>query len=331
MKFISLGQSDLTVSTVALGTYSLTGAYGMVGREQAITAVRAAVNSGITFFDTADIYGNGLAEELLAAVLPRNSRNRVVVATKVGGLRRDRGIRIDGSPSHLRRAVEASLRRLQRDALDLCYLHRVDAAVPIEESVGALAELRQQGKIRYIGLCEASFETVRRANAVHVLTALQSEYSLWSRDVEGILPGLASLRIGFVGYSPLGRGFLAGRVKRPADLAAEDSRAFLPRFQGERLERNAQLLQKIECLADRIGVSTARLALAWVLSQRPERVALMGSANPEHIADNASAADLCLSGDLINELRGLLPPEAVAGDRYGPAAMERIDGGKSHA
>jgi aryl-alcohol dehydrogenase-like predicted oxidoreductase len=325
MRYLRLGRSDLRASVVALGTYSLTSSYGSVGWHQGVEAVRAAVENGITFFDAADIYGGGLAEELLAAALPEHASGDVVVATKVGGVRQGGEIRIDGSPAHLRAAVNQSLRRLDRDVLDLCYLHRVDTDVPIEESVGALGELRQQGKIRYVGLCEASLATIRRAHAVHPLTAVQSEYSLWTRDVEAdVLPGLATLGVEFVAYSPLGRGFLAGRVKRADDLASDDSRAALPRFQGERLERNVRLLEAVERAAARLGMSTAGAALAWVLSQRPQCVATMGSSSPRHIAHNAAAADVMLPDEVIAELRSLVPVAAVAGDRYGATAMERV-------
>jgi len=251
-----------------------------------------------------------------------------VLATKFGNVRGENGERlgIDGSPEYVRRACDASLQRLGTDRIDLYYQHRVDQTVPIEETVGAMAELVQQGKVRHLGLSEAAPATIRRAHAVHPITALQTEYSLWSRDPEQeILPTVRELGIGFVPYSPLGRGFLTGRFRHPDDLAEDDFRRQHPRFQGQNLQSNLELVERVRAIAEENGVTPGQLALAWVLAQGDDIVPLVGARRPERVAEAVAVLERGLTAAELAELEAAIPPDAIEGDRYAPAQMAHLD------
>jgi len=291
--------------------------YGTTDEGEAIATIHRALELGIDFLDTADMYGSGANEQLVGKAI-HDRRENVVLATKFGNVRNDDGTReVRGDAEYVRQACEASLRRLGLDHVDLYYQHRVDRRVPIEETVGAMAELVAEGKVRYLGLSEASPETVRRAHAVHPISALQSEYSLWTRDPEdGPLQTCRELGIGFVAYSPLGRGFLTGQIRSPEDFGDDDFRGRLPRFQGENFERNLDLVKQVEDLAEEKGRTPGQIALAWVLSRGDDVVPIPGTKRRRYLEENAEAVDVELGGEELERLEQVFPQGAAAGDRY---------------
>jgi aryl-alcohol dehydrogenase-like predicted oxidoreductase len=318
-----LGRHGPTVSAQGLGCMGMSEFYGAGDEAESIATIHRALELGIDFLDTADVYGPLKNEELLGRAL-RGKRDRVVLATKFGIVRDPknplaRGI--SGKPEYVRACCEASLRRLATDRIDLYYQHRVDPAVPIEDTVGAMAELVKAGKVRYLGLSEAGPETLRRAAAVHPISALQTEYSLWSRDPEDeILATCRKLGIGFVAYSPLGRGFLTGQLKRFEDLAADDYRRFSPRFQGENFAKNLELVKRVEAIARDKGCTASQLALAWVLAQGDDVVPIPGTKRRKYLEENAVASEIALTAADLERLDEVAPRGAAAGERY-PAAM----------
>lgn len=303
----------------------MTPVYGVPDEKEAIATIQCAPDLGVDFIDTSDAYGNGKNEELVGRALA-GRRDRYVIATKFGNLRRPDGtVGVNGRPEYVAEACNASLKRLGTDYIDLYYIHRIDPDVPIEETVGAMVELVREGKIRTLGISEAGPQTIRRAHAVHPLSALQSEYSLWSRDVEGeILDVCEELRIGFVAYSPLGRGFLTGTITSLEQLTKGDRRAEMPRFAGEALAQNVRLVAHLKRLAQMEHCSPAQLALAWLLSREKWIVPIAGTSHVRWLEQNAAAADLAISPDAIRELGDLFRPEAVAGLRNNPAMMARM-------
>ncbi|AJC77548.1 aldo/keto reductase protein [Rhizobium etli bv. phaseoli str. IE4803] len=326
MKTRKLG-NDLTVSAVGLGCMGMSFAYGASDEAESIRTLHRAVDLGVTFFDTAEVYGPFTNEVLLGKAL-KPFRDRVVIATKFGfkidtskaGAAAITGV--DSRPEHIREVAEASLKRLGIETIDLLYQHRVDPNVPIEETVGVMAELVREGKVRALGLSEAGSATIRRAQAVHPIAALQSEYSLWTRDPEeDVLATCRDLGIGFVPYSPLGRGFLTGAIRKADDLAADDFRRQVPRFQAENFEANAALVAALERLAAEKGVTAAQLALAWVLSQGDDIVPIPGARKLHHLEQNAAAADITLSAAELQQLGEAIPAAQVAGKRYSDASL----------
>jgi aryl-alcohol dehydrogenase-like predicted oxidoreductase len=311
--------SDLTVSTLGLGCMGMSEFYGRPDEGEALATIERAVDLGVTFLDTADMYGPFTNEKLVGRALAGH-RDQVVIATKFGNVRDPQdptNRRIDGSPEYVRSACDASLTRLGLDHIDLYYQHRVDQSVPIEETVGAMAELVTAGKVRRLGLSEASAETVRRAHAVHPITALQTEYSLWTRHVEdGILATLRELGIGLVPYSPLGRGFLTGTITSLDDLADDDFRRHNPRFTGEALQANLDLVAKVREIAEQRGLSAGQLALAWVLAQGPDVVPIPGTKRVRYLEENVAAAAIELSPADVAALSDAVPLDAVQGERY---------------
>ncbi|THK37328.1 aldo/keto reductase [Ensifer sp. MPMI2T] len=326
MKTRNLG-NQLTVSAVGLGCMGMSFAYGEADEQESIRTLHRAVELGVTFFDTAEVYGPYENEKLLGKAL-KDRRDRATIATKFGfriepGKPAAEAIKgVDGRPENARAVAEASLKRLGTDVIDLYYQHRVDPNVPIEETVGAMAELVKEGKIRALGLSEASAATIRRAHAVHPIAAVQSEYSLWSRDPEEeVLATCRELGIGFVPYSPLGRGMLTGTITKTDDLAAGDFRRSLPRFQGENLDANAALVSTLETLAAQKGVTAAQLALAWVINQGDFIVPIPGARKIRHLEENVAAADIVLSDAELSKLAEILSPALVAGKRYTEASL----------
>ena len=318
-----LGRQGLVVSAQGLGCMGMSEFYGAGDEAESIATIHRALELGIDFLDTADVYGPHKNEELLGRAL-RGRRDRVVLATKFGIVRDPknamvRGIR--GKPEYVREACEGSLRRLGTDRIDLYYQHRVDPNVPIEETVGAMAELVAQGKVRYLGLSEAGVETLRRASKVHPISALQSEYSLWTRDPEdAVLATCRALGIGFVAYSPLGRGFLTGQLKRFEDLAPDDYRRHSPRFQGENFAKNLELVKRVEAIAREKGCTPGQLALAWVLARGDDVVPIPGTKRRKYLEENAAACEIALRPSDLTRLDEVAPRGVAAGERY-PAAM----------
>ncbi|WP_271301056.1 aldo/keto reductase [Sphingomonas sp. CV7422] len=327
MKTRKLGRQGLEVSALGLGCMGMSDFYAGRDEAEAVATINLALDRGVTLLDTADMYGVGANEELVGRVV-RERREWVVVATKFGIVRDADGSArgINGRPDYVRQACDASLRRTGLDIIDLYYQHRVDPDVPIEETVGAMAELVAAGKVKYLGLSEAAPETIRRAHAVHPITALQTEYSLWSRDPEeAILPLVRELGIGFVPYSPLGRGFLTGDIRTPDDLAADDTRRNHPRFQGEAFARNLDLVTAIGTMAADKGCTPAQLALAWVLAQGEDIVPIPGTKRRRYLEDNLGALDVTLTADELARIDTILPPGAASGMRYPAATMASVN------
>jgi aryl-alcohol dehydrogenase-like predicted oxidoreductase len=325
MKTRKLGSPGLEVSAEGLGCMGMSEFYGSADEGEAIATIQRALDLGVSFLDTADMYGPFTNERLVGRAIA-GRREQVVLATKFGNERREDGswVGINGSPQYVRSACEASLQRLGVDHIDLYYQHRVDKTVPIEETVGAMAELVNEGKVRHLGLSEAAPATIRRAHAVHPITALQTEYSLWSRDPEEeILPTVRELGIGFVAYSPLGRGFLSGRYKQPEDLPEDDFRRHHPRFQGENFKRNLELVERVEQIAREQGVTAGQLALAWVLHQGQDIAPIPGTKRRSYLEENVAAAEIELSAEDLARIDEAAPAGATAGDRY--ANMSTID------
>lgn len=325
MKTRKLGSQGLEVSALGLGCMGMSEFYEGRDEAESIATLEHAIASGVTFLDTADMYGSGANEELLGPVV-RKHRESVVLATKFGNVRGPGGSfeGVNGRPDYVRQACDASLKRLGIDVIDLYYQHRVDPDVAIEETVGAMAELVAQGKVRYLGLSEAAPATIRRAHAVHPISALQTEYSLQSRDPEAeILPTLRELGIGFVPYSPLGRGFLTGQFKAAADIPEGDYRRNAPRFQGEAFDRNVELVQAIEDMARDKGCTPAQLALAWVLAKGNDIVPIPGTKRRKYLDDNIGSLDVVLDTADLARIDEIMPPGAAAGDRY--ASMASVD------
>jgi aryl-alcohol dehydrogenase-like predicted oxidoreductase len=323
MKTRRLGQ--LEVSAIGLGCMSMTPIYGEPSEPEAIATVHRAVELGVTLIDTSDAYAFGANEELIGRAI-KGIRDKIVLATKFGNIRLPDGkTDVNGKPDYVPQACEASLRRLGVDVIDLYYIHRVDASVPIEDTVGALARLVEQGKVRHLGISEAGASTVRRAHATHPLSALQTEYSLWSRDPETeLLDACAELGIGYVAYSPLGRGFLTATITNLELLGPKDRRRDMPRFQGDNLTKNVRLLETLKSLAAKENCTPAQLALAWLLAKRDFVVPLPGSKQRRWLEENVAAADLKPSRETLAALDNAFPPGAALGTRYPEPQMKRL-------
>ena len=331
MKTRYLGKEKFQVSALGLGCMGMSFAYGGAEESQAINTIHAAVDMGVTFLDSAEVYGP-FDNEVLVGKAIKGIRDKVQIATKFGfrilptgqGLERMAGV--DSRPEHIREAVEGSLKRLNIETIDLLYQHRVDPAVPVEEVVGTMADLVKEGKIRHIGLSEVSAQTLRRACKVHPITAVQTEYSLWTREPEGgILKACRELGVGFVPYSPLGRGFLTGKITDPSVFAADDFRRNLPRFQAETMRKNQQLLDHLQQVVGRYEATLAQMALAWVMSKGEDIVPIPGARKINHLRDNAAAADIMLSPEDILTIDHIFAAENVAGLRYNQGDFNLID------
>ena len=327
MKQRAMGTQGLVVSELGLGCMGMSDFYAGRDEAESMATLDRALELGITFLDTADIYGPYTNEELVGRFL-RGKRGRVVLATKFAIMRSPEGawMGVNGKPEYVRQCCDASLKRLGVDDIDLYYQHRVDPNVPIEDTIGAMAELVHAGKVRYLGMSEAAATTIRRAHAVHPISALQTEYSLWTRDPEDdILPTTRELGIGFVPYSPLGRGFLTGRFRRPEDLPADDVRRSHPRFQGENFQKNLQLVDRISGLAVEIHCTPSQLALAWVMAQGDDMVAIPGTKRRGYLEDNAGAVNVRLSADDLRRLDEMMPGGVTAGLRYPAQTMAAVN------
>ncbi len=323
-----LGRSDLSVSVVGLGCMGMSEFYGPSDRATSIDVIHHALDIGVNFFDTADMYGVGHNEILVGEAL-RDRRDRAVIATKFGNVRGEQGafLGVSGRPEYVKASCDKSLMRLGIDVIDLYYQHRVDPNVPIEDTIGAMADLVAAGKVRHLGMSEAKAETLRRACAVHPIAALQTEYSLWSRDPEdGLLDACAELGVTFVAYSPLGRGFLSGQIRSIDDLAPDDYRRNTPRFQGENFAKNFEIVTQVESLARARGVTPAQLALAWVIARAPHIVAIPGTRSRQRLDENAAAAAMTLSPDELRRLDAIAPKGAAVGTRYPEASMRALNG-----
>jgi aryl-alcohol dehydrogenase-like predicted oxidoreductase len=322
-----LGRNGPEVSAIGLGCMGMSEFYGSGNDEQSIATIHHALDQGVTFLDTADMYGPFKNEELVGRAI-RGRRDQVFLATKFANVRGPNGefLGVRGDPEYVRSACEASLKRLGIDTIDLYYQHRVDPNVPIEDTVGEMARLKDEGKIRYLGLSEAAPQTIRRAHSTHPITAVQTELSLWSRDAEAeVIPTVRELGIGYVAYSPLGRGFLTGQFKSPGDFADDDFRKNHPRFQGENFQRNLDLVREVEQLAREKGCTTAQLALAWVLAQGEDIVPIPGTRHIKYLDENIGALEVKLTSEDLKRLDEILPPGAAAGTRYHARGMETVN------
>jgi len=325
MRYRRLGKSSLVVSALGLGCMGMSQSYGTPDDAESLATINHAIDRGITMLDTADMYGGGTNEELLSQVLGKR-RNEVVLATKFGNMRQPDGrfLGVNGSPEYVQQACEASLKRLKISTIDLFYLHRVDTGVPIEDTVGAMARLIDQGKVRYLGLSEAGAKTIRRAHATYPIAALQSEYSLWTRDPEGeILATCRELGIGFVPYSPLGRGILTGQVKS-AEFGPKDFRRMSPRFQGDNFQKNLALVTRVEQIASEKRCTPAQLALAWVLAQGEDIVPIPGTKRRTYLDQNLGALDVSLNASDLRRIDEAIPRGAAVGARYPDEYMNRL-------
>jgi aryl-alcohol dehydrogenase-like predicted oxidoreductase len=322
-----LGRDGPEVCAIGLGCMGMSEFYGAGDEQESIRTIHRAIERGVTFLDTADMYGPFTNEELVGRAIA-GRRDQVFLATKFGIVRGSAGefLGVRGDPDYVRSSCEASLKRLGVETIDLYYQHRVDPGVPIEDMVGAMARLKEEGKIRFLGLSEAAPRTIRRAHAVHPITAVQTELSLWSRDAEAeVLPTLRELGIGYVAYSPLGRGFLTGQIRSPADFAENDFRRFHPRFTGENFDRNLELVREVEAIAKEKGCTTAQLALAWVLAQGDDIVPIPGTKRVRYLDENIGALDVRLTGEDLGRLDAILPPGAAAGERYHEQGMASVN------
>jgi len=322
-----LGKNGPEVSAIGLGCMGMSEFYGSGSDQESIATIHHALDRGVSFLDTADMYGWGKNEVLVGRAIA-DRRDNVFLATKFGNVRGPNGefLGVRGDPEYVRSACEASLQRLNVEVIDLYYQHRVDTKVPIEETVGEMVRLKEEGKIRFLGLSEAASQTIRRAAAVHEITAVQTELSLWSRDAEAqIIPTVRELGIGYVAYSPLGRGFLSGRFKSPDDFPEDDFRKFHPRFQGANFEKNVQLVREVEKMAQEKGCTAAQLALAWVLAQGDDIVPIPGTKHIRYLDENIGALDVRLTSEDLKQLDQILPPGAAAGERYHERGMETVN------
>ncbi len=327
MKTRKLGNQGLEVSELGLGCMGMSEFYGGRDEQEAIATIHLALELGVNFLDTADMYGPFTNEQLVGRAI-KDRRDRVVLATKFGNVRSADGgwLGISGKPEYVRQACDASLQRLGVDVIDLYYQHRVDVNVPIEETVGAMAELVKQGKVRYLGLSEAAPATIRRAQAIHPISALQTEYSLWSREPEdSILPTLRELGIGFVPYSPLGRGFLTGAIASPDDFAPDDYRRNAPRFQGDNFAKNLELVSQVKAIAAEKGVTAGQLALAWLLAQGDDIVPIPGTKRRVYLEENIGATTVILTTEDLSRINSVAPQGVAAGDRYAAQAMKTLN------
>jgi aryl-alcohol dehydrogenase-like predicted oxidoreductase len=322
-----LGRDGPEVSAIGLGCMGMSEFYVGGNEQESIATIHHALDRGVTFLDTADMYGWGANEELVGRAIA-DRRDEVFLATKFGNVRGPKGefLGVRGDPDYVRSACEASLKRLGIETIDLYYQHRVDTKVPIEDTVGEMARLKEEGKIRFLGLSEAAPQTIRKAHQVHPITAVQTELSLWSRDAEAeVLPTVRELGIGYVAYSPLGRGFLTGQFKSPEDFPEDDFRRNHPRFQGENFDRNIALVREVEKMAEEKGCTTAQLALAWVLAQGDDVVPIPGTKHVKYLDQNIGALEVELSDADLQRLDAILPPGAAAGERYHARGMETVN------
>jgi aryl-alcohol dehydrogenase-like predicted oxidoreductase len=327
MKTRKLGNQGLVVSELGLGCMGMSEFYGARDDQESLLTIHRALDLGVTMLDTADMYGPFTNERLVGKAI-RDRRDQVIIATKFANMRSEDGkfLGVSGKPDYVHQACDDSLQRLGVDVIDLYYQHRVDPTVPIEETIGAMAELVQQGKVRYLGMSEAAPATIRRAHAVHPITALQTEYSLWSRDPEDeILATTRELGIGFVPYSPLGRGFLSGSITSPDDFAVDDYRRMSPRFQGENFAKNLQVVEQVKAIATKKNVTPSQLALAWLLAQGDDIVPIPGTRRQKNLEENIGATEITLTADELQQIEAVAPKGFTSGDRYPKTSMSTLN------